>query len=295
MQDKKKKYSPGQDEQATPGSNLRRVRRDKGLSVAEVAEATRISIKNIRAIEAAAFEELPADTFVRGLVTIYGNYLGLDGGKLAADFLQARKKLSAGGRPQNLTLKKVPPSTFAPKKLAEPAQISSATLALVIFLLILVSFSGFCMYTSWNPLAFLTRQTDNVQASIQKIFAGLVGDSEVPVPQEPQKQERAESLAPSAASNAPVSSGQEEQAIYRLNVHFLKNSAVTILTDDKEPVRREFKSGQILQLQAGQQLKLIFSVPGAATLTLNGRPLSFPDASDGALPTLLIPDDLLDQ
>jgi cytoskeletal protein RodZ len=292
MQDKS--FSQGQDTQATPGSHLRRVRRDKGLSVAEVSEATRISIKNIRAIETAAFEELPADTFVRGLVTIYGNYLELDGGKIATDFLQARKKLSSGGRPQNLTLKKVPPSTFAQKKLAEPAQISSATLALVIFLLILVSFSGFCMYTSWNPLAFLTRQTDNVQTSIQKIFAGLVGDSEAPVPQEPQKQERAEHLPPSAANNA-ASSGQDEQVSYRLNVHFLKNSAVTIRTDDKKPVRREFKSGEVLQLQAGKQLKLIFSVPGAATLTLNGRPLSFPEASGGASPTLLIPDDLLDR
>jgi cytoskeletal protein RodZ len=291
MQDKS--FSQEQDTQATPGGYLRRVRRERSLSIEEVSEATKISKKNIRAIETAAFEQLPADTFVRGLGTIYGNHLGLDGGKIAADFLQARKKLSSGGRPQNLTLKKVPPSTLAPKKLAEPAQISSATLALVIFLLIMVSFSGFCIYTSWNPLAFLTTQTDNVQASIQRIFAGLVGDSEVPVPKKPQEQ--TEPVTPSAGPGTPAPSGQDEQISYLLNVHFLKNSAVTILTDDRKPVHREFKSGQVLQLQAGKQLKLIFSVPGAATLTLNGKPLSFPDASGGASPILLIPDDLLDQ
>jgi len=294
MQDKS--LSQGQESQATPGSYLRRVRKERSLSIEEVSEATRISIKNIRAIETAAFEQLPADTFVRGLVTIYGNYLDLDGGTIAADFLQARKKLSAGGRPQNLTLKKVPPSTLAPKKLAEPAQISSATLALVLFLLILGSFSGFCMYTSWNPLAFLTKQTDSVQASIQKIFAGLVGEPETPMPEQPQEQAQATPQPPStAAATEPAPADQKKQINYRLGVHFLKNCTVTIVIDDKKPVRREFKSGQVIQLQADRQLKLIFSVPGAATLTLNGRPLSFPDPSGGGLPILLIPDDLLDQ
>jgi cytoskeletal protein RodZ len=93
MQDKS--FSQEQDTQATPGGYLRRVRRERSLSIEEVSEATKISKKNIRAIETAAFEQLPADTFVRGLVTIYGNHLGLDGGKIAADFLQARKKLSS--------------------------------------------------------------------------------------------------------------------------------------------------------------------------------------------------------
>jgi len=288
-----REYSADQNAQATPGSALRRARREKSLSVEDVSEATKISVKNIRAIEAAAFEQLPADTFVRGLVTIYGNYLGLDGGRLAAEFLAARKKLPSGGRPQNLTLKKVPPSTLAPKKLAEPAQISSATLALILFCLILISFSGFCLYTSWNPLAFLTSQTDTMQASIQKIFAGLVGDSETAETQQAQEVEQAK--APGQATERPSAPEQNKPAGYHVGVHFLKNSTVTIVTDDQEPIRKEYKSGQIIELTADKQIKLIFSVPEAATLTLNGRPLSFPTAADDSLPTLLIPDDLPDQ
>ena len=289
-----KKSSPEQDVQVTPGSYLRRVRKERGLSIEEVAESTRISVKNIRAIETAAFEALPADTFVRGLVTIYGNFLGLDGGKIAADFLQDRKKLSAGGRPQNLTLKKVPPSTLAPKKLAEPAHISSATLALALLLLILVSFTGFCLYTSWNPLAFLTNQTDSMQASIQKIFAGLINDDT----EEPEQKDKAPAEpSQGEAANGPVSPEvkKNQQADYQLNVHFLKNGTMTFSIDGKEAVRREFKSGEIIRLQADKEMKLMFSQSGAATLTLNGRPLSFPTAADDSLPTLLIPDDLPDQ
>jgi len=289
-----KEYPADQNAQATPGSYLRRVRREKSFSIEEVAEATRISIKNIRAIESDAFEQLPADTFVRGLVTIYGNYLGLDGGKIATDFLAARKKLSSGGRPQNLTLKKVPPSTLAPKKLAEPAQISSATLALVLFLIILVSFSGFCIYTSWNPLAFLTNQTDNVQASIHKIFAGLVGEQETPAKQPLETDQITSTSPPASKSESPLLE-QEDRQNYHLNVHLLKNCEITLLVDDREATRRQYQSGQVMEVRANKQIKLIFSQPGAATLTLNGKPLSFPALTSGALPTLLIPDDLLDQ
>jgi len=289
-----KRTSQEQDAQTTPGSYLRRIRREQNLSVEEVSESTRISVKNIRAIETAAFEQLPADTFVRGLVTIYGNFLGLDGGKIATDFLEARKKLSAGGRPQNLTLKKVPPSTLAPKKLAEPAHISSATLALVLFLLILVSFTGFCLYTSWNPLAFLTNQTDSMQASIQKIFAGLINDET-----EGQLQDQPAQTEPPQAriqpAGGPVSPERRKQSDYQLNVHFLKNDTITISIDGKKSVQREVKSGEIIRLQAAKEMKLVFSQPGAATLTLNGKPLSFPAAARDSLPTLLIPDDLLDQ
>jgi len=289
-----KKIPPEQqDINATPGSYLRRVRKERALSVEEVAGATKISVKNIRAIENAAFEQLPADTFVRGLVAIYGNYLGLDGGKIAADFLAARKKLSSGGRPQNLTLKKVPPSTLAPKKLAEPAHISSATLALALFVLILVSFSGFCLYTSWNPLAFLGSQTDTMQASIQKIFAGLLSETDTQTTPPQEKQAEHTELQPVAESAS--SEANAKKASYQLNVHFLKQGTVLISIDGETPVPRKFQSGEIIRLQADKEMKLVFNVPGAATLTMNGKPLSFPVAADGASPTLVIPDDLLDQ
>lgn len=85
------------------------------------------------------------------LITIYGNFLGIDGAEAARMFLRERdqsqprrKKHRLGGAGNSLS----------PKKLAEPSRVSSATIASILLLLIVVSFSAFCLYTGWNPFAY---------------------------------------------------------------------------------------------------------------------------------------------
>lgn len=164
---KTQEYTPT----STPGNTLREVRKERGLSLEVVSEATKISINNIRAIEEEAYEKLPADTFVRGLVTLYGNFLTLDGSKIAAEFLVGRENNTTSGTKRIRAKKHIHSSSLAPKKLAEPAHISSATIALILLMVIILSFTGFCLYTSWNPLAFLSRQTESIQTSMQGIFS----------------------------------------------------------------------------------------------------------------------------
>ncbi len=292
------------DTEITPGRYLRKLRKDKGVSVEEVSGATKISIKNIRAIEQSSFDQLPADTFVRGQVTLYGNYLGIDGGKIAAEFLAERKKHGTGSRPQNLAMKTIPPSTLAPKTLAEPSHISSATVALLLFGAIVLSFTGFCLYTSWNPFAFLSKQTSSMQVSIQKMFGGHEAQ-----PQQADGQNTPTNTNPGgrgdAASGASPQSGTraennlsstERQAEYpyRLTAHFIDDCTVTVSVDDKEAVRKRYTSGQTAHWQARQQLKITFDTLKAATLSLNDAPLSFPVSEDGRPPSLLLPDDVFD-
>jgi cytoskeletal protein RodZ len=162
------KYTPAN----TPGNTLREIRKEKGLSVEVVAEATKISTKNIHAIEEEAYEKLPADTFVRGLVTLYGNFLTLDGSKIAAEFLTGRDNNMTPGSRRVRIKKHIHSSSLSPKKLAEPSNISSATIALFLLALIILSFTGFCLYTSWNPLSFLSSQTESIQTSMQEVFGG---------------------------------------------------------------------------------------------------------------------------
>lgn len=136
----------------TTGSRLQVFRQQAGLSVAEVAEQTHISTSNLLAIENDQYDKLPADTFIRGLVAMYGDFLNIDGKSTAKAFLrerddsQPRKRNSRGCFPAGRSL--------APKKLAEPAHISSATVAGILLILIVTSFSLFCLYSNWNPFAY---------------------------------------------------------------------------------------------------------------------------------------------
>ncbi len=63
---------------ATIGATLREARERRGLTIEQVAQDTRISARFLEALEAEAFELLPAPVYVRGFLRSYASYLKLD-------------------------------------------------------------------------------------------------------------------------------------------------------------------------------------------------------------------------
>jgi hypothetical protein len=61
------------------GSSLREARLRKGLDFLEVERATKIRAKYLRALEQERFDLLPSQTYVRGFLRSYADFLGLDG------------------------------------------------------------------------------------------------------------------------------------------------------------------------------------------------------------------------
>jgi cytoskeletal protein RodZ len=61
------------------GSSLREARERQGLAFPQVEAATKIRGKYLRALEDEQFEQLPAETYVKGFLRTYADYLGLDG------------------------------------------------------------------------------------------------------------------------------------------------------------------------------------------------------------------------
>src|SRR5436853_521654 len=61
------------------GNSLREARVRQGLEFPQVELATKIRTKYIRALEDEAFEILPSETYVKGFLRSYAEYLGLDG------------------------------------------------------------------------------------------------------------------------------------------------------------------------------------------------------------------------
>ena len=290
---------------ATPGKSLRRLRKEADLTVEDVASATKISIHNIRAIEEESYEKLPADTFVRGLVTLYGDFLGLNGSKIAAEFLAERERADpASGRRTRLK-KTIYSSSLTPKKLAEPSHISSATVALTLLVLIILSFTGFSLYTSWNPFAFFSRQTEEMQNSMQEIFNSnkeeeTENESTPPPPHELMSSPEARDEIPKKsvakiAQKSQYDTTANQQFPYILSALFLRDCGVVIKIDDRDPDRKNFKKGELARWNATDSLQIIFDKAQAATLTLNNTALAFPVPENNQLPTLLLPNDLLDQ
>ena len=61
------------------GNSLREARLRQGLDFSEIEQATKIRGKYLRALEEEQFEVLPAQTYVKGFLRSYSDYLGLDG------------------------------------------------------------------------------------------------------------------------------------------------------------------------------------------------------------------------
>ena len=61
------------------GNSLREARLRRGVDFAQAEVATKIRGKYLRALEDEQFELLPAQTYVKGFLRTYAEYLGLDG------------------------------------------------------------------------------------------------------------------------------------------------------------------------------------------------------------------------
>src|SRR6187549_2946798 len=92
MPDQEPQGQGGASELASFGEELRREREIRGISLKEIADATKISKRFLEAIERNDHKTLPAPVFTRGFVREYARYLGLN-----ADEIVNRYNYAAAG------------------------------------------------------------------------------------------------------------------------------------------------------------------------------------------------------
>jgi Helix-turn-helix domain len=116
------------------GNSLReaRVRRQIDLNQAELA--TRIRVRYLRALEDERFEQLPSETYVKGFLRTYADYLGLDG-QLYVDEFNSRYVAGedSGVRPRRSTVRPEPRT-----RRLETAVVLVAVAAVAIVTLVIV-------------------------------------------------------------------------------------------------------------------------------------------------------------
>src|SRR5206468_9758652 len=114
---------PQVSELASFGEELRREREIRGISLKEIADATKISRRFLDAIERNDHKTLPAPVFTRGFVREYARYLGLN-----ADEMVNRYNYAAVGddrieKSSHLERLTTPPTPTPPPKPLAPRGI----------------------------------------------------------------------------------------------------------------------------------------------------------------------------
>lgn len=82
-------------ENATPGRTLAAARTERGMSISEVAQRLKFSIRHIEALEADRYDALPSGPFARGMIRAYAKLLGVDSTRL----LEELPRPGTGGEP----------------------------------------------------------------------------------------------------------------------------------------------------------------------------------------------------
>jgi len=240
------------------GEQLRQARLKQHRTLAEAASQTRISLSNLRAIEDSAFDQLPANAFTKGLVALYATYLELDGEALAMQFIQAR------GNGSTKALKPLEKDhlhqALEPKKLAEQARVSSAVAATVLFFCIVVSFTGFCIYYSWNPFAYLTDKALSLTHTVKNTFHPA----------------------------DPATSRLRTQNALILQAVFHADCRVRVSLDNQPAKEQTYLKGSTIYWEAQQSMQLDFFQENCVELQFNGSLLAPPVFRDGRA-TLRLP------
>ena len=133
------------------GDRLQRERELRGITLEEIAEATKIGTRSLRALEEQEFDKLPGGIFNKGFVRAYARYLGLDEEQAVADYLAALSEAQAAGK---ATRQEPGGNAAAPERNifipevedSQPLRLPLGPIAVVVVVAVLL-FSGWRYYT----------------------------------------------------------------------------------------------------------------------------------------------------
>ncbi|SDO90503.1 helix-turn-helix domain-containing protein [Desulforhopalus singaporensis] len=149
------------EQQHTPlGEYLRSKRHQQGLDLDTVATRTKISLKNLSAIESGSYEKLPAEVFARGFYRLYAELLGLDPDEVLASYDLEKTHHPKDGLHESRV--RIFHSEDVGNMAERPSFFFFSSIGLL--LLVLLLFGAFlCWYFSWNPATFLSQKLRSLQ------------------------------------------------------------------------------------------------------------------------------------
>jgi cytoskeleton protein RodZ len=245
---------------STPfGEHLKREREMRGVSLAEVSAATRISTRFLEAIESDRWESLPGGVFNRGFIRSVARYLGLDEDSMVAEYaLETRGRVEAGVVPD-------PPMEM-------PRNWKPAIVATIVLVVILAGVGfAYARYGGkiaerlhWKPAAAGSATSGEAASGANDAATGASGVG-------------AAAAGNSAAQNSKASDGAAASAgaavadPLELTLQTSKLVDVTIVADGATIFSGSIDAGDKRMFEAHDAFEITSSDSSAIVLELNGR------------------------
>lgn len=234
------------------GSLLQEAREEKGLSLEEAEEATRIRRKYLSAFEAGDYAELPPAVYTRGLLRSYARYLGLDAEEALTLYSQEAKALP--GQAQR-------GPTFMSEPLATRRRLDPELLVGLVILVAIVAALAWVVHDYILPLA---QERISLPVSIETP-TGVAVVSTVP-----PTTVATPTVAP-AVTVVPASSPTIVAREIELRLTLTSGTFVQVRVDGQVAFEGNLAQGDSRTWVAHQAVALRANDGSALTVTVNGR------------------------
>lgn len=245
------------------GENLRRERELRGATLPEIANATKIAIRYLQALEDDQFDRLPGGIFNRGFVRGVARYLKLDENHWVSEFVRAAHE------PPEIQARYAPP---------RPPQPAASHRARWSFALLVVLF-GVGAYVIHD-----LRLQQAAEASIPAVRPVAPAaasatlpqpEPEAPPPAKPASQPRPTSPAPLALAPSPESVNPVTAAgDLRLQIDVIEDAWIQVIVDGVPDYEGLMKAGATRNFRGTRQIELVTGNASAVVLTLNSETLA---------------------
>jgi transcriptional regulator with XRE-family HTH domain len=250
MPDQEPEGQGGGTDLASFGEDLRREREIRGISLREIADATKISRRFLEAIERNDHRALPAPVFTRGFIREYARYVGLNAEEMVIRYNSAAAHDDRIEKPPEIQrYPQAPPRDISPRpapKRGIPPAYARVNLNLVAVALIVVALAGVVWWAVEHKRFDLDMGGETVPA------IPLTTRAAVP--------------PPGIVPPAPV-----DDSMLHLAIEITASSWVILEADGKTVVNDEMMKGEHKTFDASQFFRFrAIGNAGGLSLTLNG-------------------------
>ena len=235
---------PEVESTAAFGDWLRRQREMREISLRDIADRTKISLRYLQAMEDDRFDLLPAPIFAKGFLREYARYVGLSPDEVVNHYLSVQQP-----RAGEEEVKK--DATLAGQRPNRPKPVRNWTYGLFLALAVLVLI-GLVAALAW----YAERRRDDPAADVTP--------PPIAAPPAPE----------AAAVSAPLPTPERPKAPLEVTLDFTSACWVEVAADGKRVLAQEMAQGESLPVEAQQSVQITLGDTSAADIQVNG--LSYP-------------------
>ncbi|MBL7717019.1 MAG: helix-turn-helix domain-containing protein [Bdellovibrionales bacterium] len=290
-----------QESSNTLGDFLRQERERVGLTLEQVASATKINIKLLHALESDQYDDLPAKPFIRGYVIAYARFIGIDPKEVLTQFGSFIDIRTEQRSPKRAS---VGPYVFEKREGEQSRTWLAAVMgagAVVVALFFLMkpkhsrhhrqveklkgpqATASVSPSTSSSPAeaAAVTSPSASPSAVAQPSPLASVKPSPSPSPSVKPSASPSPSTSPKASPSPgvsrkpdPMKAGADllpSEIKQKILIKANEDVFIRYIVDQKDPHRFVLKGGKMMSLKAAERIFLQLSDPAAATVSINGK------------------------